>query len=127
MSEQNQVNVNSAADAQSSLNVGLGWQPINTAPEDRIVAVGWVNDDGQDTYDFDMKEDGGWLRHNDIVEHAQTAAPQDIPCKMPSEEAPYTCWMYLPPILGVPNVEFSGTPAASSPEAPLERRVGPHG
>ena len=24
-----------------------------------------------------------------------------------------------------PNVEFSGTPAASSPEAPLERRVGP--
>ena len=23
-----------------------------------------------------------------------------------------------------PNVEFSGTPAASSPEAPLERRVG---
>ena len=23
------------------------------------------------------------------------------------------------------NVEFSGTPAASSPEAPLERRVGP--
>jgi len=24
------------------------------------------------------------------------------------------------------NVEFSGTPAASSPEAPLERRVGRH-
>ena len=24
-----------------------------------------------------------------------------------------------------PNAEFSGTPAASSPEAPLERRVGP--
>ena len=24
-----------------------------------------------------------------------------------------------------PNVEFSGTPAALSPEAPLERRVGP--
>ena len=24
-----------------------------------------------------------------------------------------------------PNVEFSGTPAASSPDAPLERRVGP--
>ncbi len=27
-------------------------------------------------------------------------------------------------MLKTPNVEFSGTPAASSPEAPLERRVG---
>ena len=26
-----------------------------------------------------------------------------------------------------PNVEFSGTPAALSPEAPLQRLVGPHG
>ena len=29
-------------------------------------------------------------------------------------------------VIETPNVEFSGTPAASSPEAPLERRVGPH-
>ncbi len=32
---------------------------------------------------------------------------------------------YSPMVTEGPNVEFSGTPAALSPEAPLERRVGP--
>jgi hypothetical protein len=37
----------------------------------------------------------------------------------------FTSAQELGVIFYVHNVEFSGTPAASSPEAPLERRVGP--
>ena len=111
MNEQKQVNVNDPAEGQSELNAGLGWQPIETAPEETLVIVGWLSKDDIDNperHDFDFKEDGVWQAHDGLSQHAQAVAPRDIPCKMPSVDAPYTYWMYLPPIPGLPNAKVRG-------------------
>jgi hypothetical protein len=76
-----------------------GWQPIETAPDDVPVVVGWLeaeDTDHPERYDFDQKEDGVWVRHEDTLQHAQSCAPPGS--RMPSEKAPYTCWMPLPSI-----------------------------
>ena len=116
MNNQTEVIETSRAEGQFRLNAGLGWQPINTAPEGRPVVVGWreADDGNSERHDFDIKEDGIWVRHEDHVEYAQAVAPRDIPCTMPSAEAPYTCWMYLPPIPGMPNVKLTGGLTAES-------------
>lgn len=100
-------NVNKPSDAHPELNCVVGWQPIETAPEDVLVVVGWLDKEYceyPERHDFDIKENGVWQVYDGLSQHAQAAAPRDIPCKMPSDEAPYICWMYLPPIPGVPNV-----------------------
>ena len=76
-----------------------GWQPIETAPEDTLVVVGWLDDEDPETperHDFDWKEDGCWQRHDADVEFAHEVAPPGS--KMPKERPPYTHWIALPPI-----------------------------
>ena len=85
-----------AALGGSELSEELGaWLPIETAPEDQIVFVGWYDDQGTERYEIDHKEDGCWYKHEEAVQFADSVAPRDmdIPCKMPSVEAPYTHWM----------------------------------
>jgi len=52
-----------------------------------------------------------WVKKNRVPRHAQKRIAAESGGKLKAMR---------------PNVEFSGTPAALSPEAPLERRVG-HG
>jgi len=73
------------------------WRPIDTAPEDELVVVGWLDDEDQEhpeRYDLDYKEDGGWCRHADNVEYAQMVAPSGS--RMPKEQAPYVLWLSIP-------------------------------
>jgi hypothetical protein len=83
----------------------VSWQPIETAPENALVVVGWR--DGHDPdepnperHDFDWKEDGCWMRHHDNREHAEMVAPPGS--TLPPERAPYTHWLAVPPIPGAP-------------------------
>lgn len=73
-----------------------GLQPISTAPDKTLVVVAWVDEDQEDRYEFDYKEDGVWIYHNERYEHYSSCAPCDIPCTGPSEESPYTHWLELP-------------------------------
>lgn len=76
------------------------WQPIETAPEGKIVVVGWYGkDDGEPRMDFDFFEDGVWVRHHDSYEHFSVAAAPGFICIGPSEAAPYTLWLDLPEFL----------------------------
>ena len=70
------------------------WQPIETAPTDmELVVVLWVDpDDGEPRYDFDYREDGCWIIHEDNYQHYCSAGFG----KGPHAEAPYTHWMPLP-------------------------------
>ena len=73
------------------------WQPIETAPEGRLVVVGWLDAEDlhyPENYDFDYLEDGLWAKHEDCVEHAHAVAPPGS--KMPKEQPPYQWWMDLP-------------------------------
>lgn len=76
------------------------WQPIETAPEDVLVVVGWLDPEDAETperHDFDWKEDGLWRQYTAHVEHAEMVAPPGS--RMPPASAPYTHWMALPPII----------------------------
>lgn len=78
----------------SALREAPEWQPIETAPESKLVVVGWMDDEGEDRQEFDYIEDGLWIHHADLVEHAQMVAPPGS--KMPKEQPPYQWWMDLP-------------------------------
>ncbi len=74
-----------------------GWQPIDTAPEGRLVVVGWLDAEDShypENYEFDYLEDGLWAKHEDCVEHAHAVAPPGS--QMPKEQPPYQWWMDLP-------------------------------
>lgn len=73
------------------------WQPIETAPEGRLVVVGWLDAEDShypENYEFDYLEDGIWAKHEDCVEHAHAVAPPGS--QMPKEQPPYQWWMDLP-------------------------------
>lgn len=73
------------------------WQPIETAPEGRLVVVGWLDAEDShypENYEFDYLEGGLWAKHEDCVEHAHAVAPPGS--KMPKEQPPYQWWMDLP-------------------------------
>ena len=53
-----------------------------------------MDDEGADRQEFDYIEDGLWIHHADLVEHAQMVAPPGS--KMPKEQPPYQWWMDLP-------------------------------
>lgn len=81
----------------AALRAAPEWQPIETAPEGRLVVVGWL--DAEDThypenYEFDYLEGGLWAKHEDCVEHANAVAPPGS--QMPKEQPPYQWWMDLP-------------------------------
>lgn len=72
-----------------------GWRPIESAPDDGVlVAVYWNAGDGEQL-DFDRLDDGVWQQHFDNYEHFIACAPAGS--VGPSEQAPYTHWMPLPP------------------------------
>ena len=78
-------------------SASLPWQPIESAPEGRLVVVGWLDSEDlhyPENYDFDYLEDGLWAKHEDCVEHAQAVAPPGS--KVPKEQPPYQWWMDLP-------------------------------
>ena len=77
--------------------VGPEWRPIETAPEGRLVVVGWMDTEDShypENYDFDYLEDGLWAKHADCVEQAQAVAPPGS--QMPKEQPPYQWWLDLP-------------------------------
>lgn len=80
-----------------ALRAAPEWQPIETAPEGRLVVVGWLDTEDShypENYEFDYLEDGIWAKHEDCVEHAHAVAPPGS--KMPKEHPPYQWWMDLP-------------------------------
>lgn len=81
----------------AALRAAPEWQPIETAPEGRLVVVGWLDTEDShypENYEFDYLEDGIWAKHEDCVEHAHAVAPPGS--KMPKEHPPYQWWMDLP-------------------------------
>ncbi|MGE8279078.1 MAG: hypothetical protein ACN6O2_01465 [Stenotrophomonas sp.] len=92
------VTVQSALRAiTAALRAAPEWQPIETAPEGRLVVVGWLDTEDShypENYEFDYLEGGLWSKHEDYVEHAHAVAPPGS--QMPKEEPPYQWWMDLP-------------------------------
>lgn len=81
----------------AALRAAPEWQPIETAPEGRLVVVGWLDTEDShypENYEFDYLEGGLWSKHEDYVEHAHAVAPPGS--QMPKEEPPYQWWMDLP-------------------------------
>lgn len=78
----------------------MEWQPIETAPEDALLIVAWIDKDGLMCTIFDCLDEGGWMQHNDNYEHYCMVAKggSDISWSGPSEKAPYTHWMPIPPL-----------------------------
>jgi hypothetical protein len=77
-----------------------GWQPIETAPDDELVVVFYLQTEGDeesDMHTLDFKEDGVWAHHNDHYEHYCAVAKGgcDVEWIGPSEKAPYTHWKSL--------------------------------
>ena len=91
--------------ALGSNDVLGAWRPIETAPEGRLVVVGWLDAEDTETperHEFDWLEDGCWTRHADHVEYADMVAPPGS--RMPPQRAPYTHWLDLPAIPKAPNL-----------------------
>lgn len=81
----------------AALRAAPEWQPIETAPEGRLVVVGWLDAEDShypENYEFDYLEDGLWAKHEDCAEHAFAVAPPGS--QMPKEQPPYQWWMDLP-------------------------------
>lgn len=81
----------------AALRAAPEWQPIETAPEGKLVVVGWLDTEDShypENYEFDYLEDGLWAKHEDCLQHAQAVAPPGS--KMPKEQPPYQWWMDLP-------------------------------
>jgi len=81
----------------AALRAAPEWQPIETAPEGRLVVVGWLDAEDSnypENYEFDYLEDGLWAKHEDCVQHAQAVAPPGS--QMPKEQPPYQWWLDLP-------------------------------
>lgn len=74
------------------------WQPIETAPADVVVVVGWRDREEEECHDFDYKEDGIWIRHSDHAEHVQVIGGWGV-----SDTPPYTHWMLLQPLPPAPS------------------------
>lgn len=68
------------------------WQPIETAPEGRMVVVFWLDSDGVECHNFDLFDDGVWSNYFNEFEHLSIAGAA---CGRP-EDAPYTHWTPLP-------------------------------
>ena len=82
---------------RAALRAAPEWQPIETAPEGRLVVVGWLDTEDShypENYEFDYLEGGLWSKHEDYVEHAHAVAPPGS--QMPKEQPPYQWWMDLP-------------------------------
>lgn len=91
-----------------------GWTPIDTAPNDTPVIVGWLDADDHDDperYDFDLKEDGVWVKHEELYQDFCCAAPPGS--HGPKETAPYTHWMALKPIA---EAMIEAAPTSPAPE-----------
>lgn len=81
----------------AALRAAPEWQPIETAPEGRLVVVGWLDAEDShypENYEFDYLEGGLWSKHEDYVEHAHAVAPPGS--QMPKEQPPYQWWLDLP-------------------------------
>jgi hypothetical protein len=75
------------------------WQPIESAPEGKLLVVSWLDKDDPENperHAFDFIEDGGWVRHNEDYDHFLCVAPPGS--RGPSADSPYTHWMALPDV-----------------------------
>lgn len=78
------------------------WQPIETAPRDKFVLVGWTDEHGESRLDFDQKEEDCWIRHYEYREYAISCAPPGS--TLPKRSPPYTHWMDIKPLpAAIPN------------------------
>ncbi|WP_293716399.1 Lar family restriction alleviation protein, partial [Stenotrophomonas sp. UBA7606] len=53
---------------RAALRAAPKWQPIETAPEGRLVVVGWLDTEDShypENYEFDYLEGGLWAKHED--------------------------------------------------------------
>jgi hypothetical protein len=89
----------------AKVEVPEGFRPIETAPEETVVVVAWVDEDGCTRYEFDWLEDGVWLDHSNRYDEYVACAPRDVHCTGPSENAPYTHWLELPVLSAAPSPE----------------------
>ena len=82
----------------------MEWQPIETAPNDKLVIVYSPPDaeDWPDTIriDFDYIDtgiaEGYWYHHGEAHEHFQCVGKPSGSVGGVSEKAPYTHWMHIP-------------------------------
>jgi hypothetical protein len=75
------------------------WQPIETAPEGKLLVVAWLDKDDPDNperHAFDFIEDDGWVRHNEDYDRFLYVAT--LGSTGPSAHAPYTHWIELPEV-----------------------------
>ncbi len=96
----------------SVLSEGLGaWLPIATAPEGRLVVVGWLDDEDEEhpeRHDFDWLEDGCWTKWHDHAEHVHMIGGHGV-----RDTPPYTHWLGLPAVPQAPNAELKGARAGA--------------
>jgi hypothetical protein len=79
------------------------WQPIETAPEGKLVVVAWLDKDDPENperHAFDFIEDDGWVKHNEDYDHFCCVAPPGS--TGPSADAPYTHWLLIPELPEAP-------------------------
>lgn len=87
------------ASAQSEGLRKDAWQPIETAPEGKLLVVAWLDKDDPDNperHAFDFIEDDGWVRHNEDYDRFLYVAT--LGSTGPSAHAPYTHWIELPEV-----------------------------
>ena len=73
------------------------WRPIESAPKDgRCLRMFWRDEYGEECYADDWFADDCWQNHENNYQHAMTAAPSGITCKLPNQEPPYTHWLEEP-------------------------------
>jgi len=84
----------------------LRWQPIETAPEGRVVMLGWLDPsdaESPEQYHFDCLQDGCWSNYQDHYEWAHSVAPPGS--RLPPEAPPYQFWMDIRPFPTAPAKE----------------------
>lgn len=66
------------------------WNPIDTAPPREVVAVYWVDREGEERHDLDFWDEGVWSGWHDHAEHTEIIGGHGVPYA-----APYTHWKRL--------------------------------
>jgi len=84
----------------------MNWKPIESAPEGKLLVVGWRDSEDHENperHDFDYKEDGVWVKHDDFYQEFCSVAPPGS--RGPRETAPYQYYCEVMPLPSPPEQE----------------------